>query len=72
MPNYDVGEVFVLGDGERLRIVEIASEIVDELTELGIGSVFTVEPVQSTFPFKLVASVVAVLHLLIQHRSPLA
>jgi len=44
VPNYDVGEVFMLGDGGRLRILEIAPAIVDELTEVGIGSVFTVEP----------------------------
>jgi hypothetical protein len=44
VPNYDVGETFMLGDGERLRILEIAPAIVDELTEFGIGSVFTVEP----------------------------
>jgi hypothetical protein len=24
VPNYDVGETFMLGDGERLRILEIA------------------------------------------------
>jgi hypothetical protein len=45
VPNYDAGEVLVLGDGERLRILEIAPAIVDELAEFGIGSVFTVEPV---------------------------
>ena len=45
VPNYEPGEVFLLGDGERLRILEIAPAIVDELTEFGIGSVFTVEPV---------------------------
>jgi hypothetical protein len=30
--------------GERLRSLKIAPTIVDELTEFGIGSVFTVEP----------------------------
>ena len=44
VPNYDVGETFMLGDGEQLRILEIAPALVDELTEFGIGSVFTVEP----------------------------
>ena len=45
VPNYDVGETFMLGDGEQLRILEIAPAIVDELTELGIEAVFTIEPV---------------------------
>src|SRR5262245_61219094 len=44
VPNYGVGETFMLGDGERLRILGIAPVLVDELVELGIGSVFTVEP----------------------------
>ena len=42
-PNYEAGEMSVLGDGERLRIVEIAPALVDELTVFGIDSVFTVE-----------------------------
>jgi hypothetical protein len=37
----------MLGDGERLRILDIAPAIVDELTEFGIDSVFTVEPVEA-------------------------
>jgi hypothetical protein len=35
----------VPNDGARLRILEVAPAIVDELTEFGIGSVFTFEPV---------------------------
>jgi hypothetical protein len=45
VPNYTVGETFLLGHGERLRILAINTDIDDELVARGINAVFTVEPV---------------------------
>jgi hypothetical protein len=45
VPNYAVGETFLLGKGHRLRILRIDTDIDDELVERGINAVFTVEPV---------------------------
>jgi hypothetical protein len=44
VPNYAVGETFLLGRGHRLRILRIDTAIDDELVEQGINAVFTVEP----------------------------
>jgi hypothetical protein len=44
VPNWTVGETFLLAGGERLRIVAIDTDIDDELVERGINAVFTVEP----------------------------
>jgi hypothetical protein len=45
VPNYAVGETFLLGKGHRLRILRIDADIDDELVERGINAVWTVEPV---------------------------
>jgi hypothetical protein len=45
VPNYAVGETFLLGEGHRLRILRIDTDIDDELVDNGINAVFTVEPV---------------------------
>lgn len=47
VPNWDVGETIMLGDGERLRILGIETEI-DELVDHGFNGTFTVEPLAST------------------------
>jgi hypothetical protein len=48
MPNYDVGETFMLGDGERLRILHINLELdedaLDVLYAQGIHGMWIVEP----------------------------
>jgi hypothetical protein len=49
VPNYDVGEVFMLGDGEQLRIVHLDLELdeaaVEHLYKQGINGIWIVEPV---------------------------
>jgi hypothetical protein len=40
VPNWTVGETFLLGDGERFRILAIDADIVDELIEQGFNAVF--------------------------------
>ena len=44
VPNWSIGEVITLGDGEQFRIVAIAGPS-DELAARGFRSIFTVEPV---------------------------
>jgi hypothetical protein len=50
VPNYDVGEVFMLGDGEQLRIVHLDLELdeaaVEHLFQQGINGIWIVEPVE--------------------------
>jgi hypothetical protein len=50
VPNYDVGEVFMLGDGEQLRIVHLDLELdevaVEHLYQQGINGIWIVEPVE--------------------------
>jgi hypothetical protein len=45
VPNWSVGETIMLGDGERLRILGIDTEIADVLVDHGFNGIFTVEPV---------------------------
>lgn len=45
IPNWSVGEIITLGDGEQLRVVRIADQIADLLGAHGFASIFTVEPV---------------------------
>jgi len=45
IPNWTVGEIITLGDGEQLRVVGIADQIADLLVEHGFSGIFTVEPV---------------------------
>jgi hypothetical protein len=49
VPNYDVGEVFMLGDGKQLRIVHLDLELdeaaVEHLFQQGINGIWIVEPV---------------------------
>jgi hypothetical protein len=48
VPNYDVGEVFMLADGEQLRIVhldlELDEDAVGHLYQQGINGIWIVEP----------------------------
>ena len=48
VPNWEVGEVLTLGDGQRLRIVHINLELdedaLEELYEQGINGMWIVEP----------------------------
>ena len=43
VPNWSVSETIMLGDGQRLRILSIETEIAERLIEEGIVGVFTVE-----------------------------
>jgi hypothetical protein len=49
VPNYDVGEVFMLGDGEQLRIIHLDLKLdeaaVEHLYQEGINGIWIVEPV---------------------------
>jgi hypothetical protein len=45
VPNWSVGETFLLGHGERLRILEIKTEIDEEFVAAGFNGIFTVEPI---------------------------
>jgi hypothetical protein len=45
VPNWTVGETFMLGRGQQRRILAIDDNVDDELIARGIGAVFTVEPV---------------------------
>jgi hypothetical protein len=44
-PNYSVGEVFIVAFGKQFRILEIETEIDEELIAAGFNGVFVVEPV---------------------------
>jgi len=48
VPNWSVGETIMLGEGERLRILGIETEIADVLVDHGFNGVLTVEPLAST------------------------
>jgi hypothetical protein len=45
VPYWSVGDAIILGEGERLRILGIETEITDVLVDHGFNGVFTVEPV---------------------------
>jgi hypothetical protein len=45
IPNWSVGETFLLAHGEQFRILEIKTDIADELLDAGFSGVFVVEPV---------------------------
>jgi hypothetical protein len=40
-----IGEEFLLGEGEQLRILAIDTDIDDELVNSGFNGIFVVEPV---------------------------
>jgi len=40
-----VGEVWMVGSGDRFRILAIDTEVHEELAERGINGIFVVEPV---------------------------
>jgi hypothetical protein len=42
---WSVGDTFPLGSGERFRIIEIETEIAQELIDAGFNGVFVIEPV---------------------------
>jgi hypothetical protein len=44
VPNWEAGEVCMVGNGDRFRILAIDAEINEELEEHGINRVFVVEP----------------------------
>jgi hypothetical protein len=44
VPNWSLGETFSIGSGESFRILEIKTEIADELLDAGFNGVFVVEP----------------------------
>jgi hypothetical protein len=44
VPNLSLGETFSIGSGESFRILEIKTEIADELLDAGFNGVFVVEP----------------------------
>jgi hypothetical protein len=46
VPNWRVGETFSIGSGESFRILEVKTEIADELLDAGFNGVFVVEPLQ--------------------------
>jgi hypothetical protein len=50
IPNWRVGEKFMLGDGSRFRILGINTEVdvdgLEELYERGINDIWTVEPAE--------------------------
>jgi hypothetical protein len=48
VPNYAVGETFLLGKGHRLRILRIDTDIDDELVELGINACSPSSPQTAT------------------------
>jgi hypothetical protein len=45
IPNWSVGEIITVGNGEKLRVVRITDHVSHKLVDLGLSSaVFTVEP----------------------------
>jgi hypothetical protein len=44
VPTWTVDETFSIGSGESFRILEIKTEIADELLDAGFNGVFVVEP----------------------------
>jgi len=48
VPNWDVGETIMLGEGAQLRILGIETEISAALVDHGFTGIFTVEPLAST------------------------
>jgi len=44
IPNFSVDEIITLGGGERLRILEITTDVDELLLARGMRAVFTVEP----------------------------
>jgi hypothetical protein len=48
VPNYDVGETFMLGDGSQFRILDINTNMTDdqleELYSRGMNGIWAVEP----------------------------
>jgi hypothetical protein len=45
VPNWTVGETFSVGSGESFRIVEIRTELAQEMLDMGFNGIFVVEPV---------------------------
>jgi hypothetical protein len=44
VPNWTVGETFSTSRGHEWRILEVETDIDEELVERGINAVFTIEP----------------------------
>jgi hypothetical protein len=44
IPNWSVGDTFMLGEGQELRIVAIDRDIAQELKDEGFDAIFFVEP----------------------------
>jgi len=47
VPNWEVGEVVMLAPDDDIRIVEIDTEIDQQLIDLGFNAIWFVEPVSS-------------------------
>ena len=46
VPNWTIGETFLLDDGEQMRILAIDTEIDDELIDRGFNALWVVEPAE--------------------------
>ena len=44
VPNWTVGEVFLIGSGARFRILEIRTDVARDVADAGYNGVFVVEP----------------------------
>ena len=44
VPNWTVGETFLLGHGEKFRILEIRADLLPEMLDAGFNGIFVVEP----------------------------
>jgi hypothetical protein len=44
VPNWNVGETFLMAHDRRFRILEIRTELLPEMLEAGFNAIFVVEP----------------------------
>jgi hypothetical protein len=54
--NWTVGEAFLLGRGEKFRILEIRTELPPEMLDAEFNGVFVVEPARSTDGYAAMSS----------------
>jgi hypothetical protein len=48
IPNWAVGETFSVGSGETFRILEIRTDVTQDVLDAGFNGVFVVEPAAET------------------------